>query len=113
MLMLMLIAINYVDRASLSVAMPMIAKEFDLSPAWQGLLMSSFFWTYALMQIPGGMLADRFEPRKVIAISAIGWGFFQGIAGLCTGGLSLLLARLGLGAAEAPIYPAGRRPARD
>ncbi len=107
LMMLMLISINYVDRASLSVAMPMISKEFELSPAWQGLLLSGFFWTYAFMQIPGGMLADRFGPRKVIAFSAIGWGFFQGIAGLCTGGVSLLLTRLGLGAAEAPIYPAG------
>lgn len=107
LMMLMLIAINYIDRASLSVAMPMIAKEFDLSPAWQGLLLSSFFWTYAFMQIPGGMLADKFGPRKVIAFSAIGWGFFQAIAGVCTGGVSLLLTRLGLGAAEAPIYPAG------
>lgn len=107
LVMLMLISINYIDRASLSVAMPMIAKEFDLSPSMQGLLLSSFFWTYAFMQIPGGMLADRYGPRKVIAWSAIGWGFFQAIAGLCTSGFSLLLTRLGLGAAEAPIYPAG------
>lgn len=107
LVMLMLISINYIDRASLSVAMPMIAKEFDISPAKQGLLMSSFFWTYAFMQIPGGMLADRFGPRKVIAISAIGWGFFQAIAGVTTGWISLMVTRLGLGAAEAPIYPAG------
>ncbi|GAB2461351.1 MFS transporter [Comamonas humi] len=106
-MMLFLIAINYIDRASLSVAMPMIAKEFDLSPAVQGLLMSSFFWTYAFMQIPGGMLADRFGPRIVIVCSTLGWGFFQAIAAACTGWVSLLVTRLGLGASEAPIYPAG------
>ena len=87
--------------------MPMIAKEFDLSPAVQGLLMSSFFWTYAFMQIPGGMLADRFGPRVVIVCSTLGWGFFQAIAAACTGWVSLLITRLGLGASEAPIYPAG------
>jgi ACS family D-galactonate transporter-like MFS transporter len=43
--MLMLVTINYVDRASLSVAMPVIAAEFKLSPAMQGLILSSFFWT--------------------------------------------------------------------
>ena len=107
LMMLFLIAINYIDRASLSVAMPMIAKEFDLSPATQGLLMSSFFWTYAFMQIPGGMLADRFGPRVVIVWSTLGWGFFQAIAAAATGWVSLLVTRLGLGAAEAPIYPAG------
>lgn len=65
LMMLFLISINYIDRASLSVAMPLIAKEFDIGPALQGVLLSSFFWTYAAMQIPGGMLADRFGPRAV------------------------------------------------
>src|SRR5690349_21613297 len=107
LMMLFLISINYIDRASLSVAMPMIAKEFDIGPAAQGLLLSSFFWTYAFMQIPGGMLADKFGPRHVIAGATLGWGFFQAIAAVCTGWGSLLITRLGLGAAEAPIYPAG------
>ena len=51
----------------------------------QGLVLSSFFWTYAFMQIPGGMLADRFKPRIVIAAATLGWGFFQAIAAVCTG----------------------------
>ena len=107
LMMLFLISVNYIDRASLSVAMPLIAKEFDIGPAVQGLLLSSFFWTYAFMQIPGGMLADRFGPRVVIAGSTLGWGFFQAIAAVCTGWVGLFATRLGLGAAEAPIYPAG------
>ncbi len=105
--MLILITINYVDRASLSVAMPLIAAEFKLSPSMQGLILSSFFWTYAFLQIPGGLLADRFKPRVVIASSTILWGFFQFLAAICTSGGTLVLTRLGLGAAEAPIYPAG------
>lgn len=107
LLMLFLISINYIDRASLSVAMPLIGREFTIEPAVQGLLLSSFFWTYALMQVPGGMLADRFKPRAVIAVATIGWGFFQAIAAVSTSWVMLLLTRLGLGAAEAPIYPAG------
>jgi ACS family D-galactonate transporter-like MFS transporter len=102
-----MIAINYIDRASLSVAMPLIAKEFNLDPATQGLILSSFFWTYAFMQVPGGMLADKFKPRIVIAGATIGWGFFQAIAAASTSWVMLLLTRLGLGAAEAPVYPAG------
>lgn len=107
LMLLTLISINYVDRASLSVAMPSIAHEFGIGPATQGLLLSSFFWTYALMQIPGGMLSDRFGPRVVIAGATLGWGFFQAVAAASTGWFGLFLTRLGLGAAEAPIYPAG------
>src|ERR1700730_8301557 len=105
--MLTLIAINYVDRASLSVAMPLISAEFKLSPAMQGLMLSSFFWTYAILQIPGGMLADRFKPRVVISWSTMLWGAFQVLASVSTSGAALVFSRLGLGAAEAPIYPAG------
>jgi ACS family D-galactonate transporter-like MFS transporter len=106
-LMLFLVSVNYIDRASLSVAMPLISKEFDIDPAWQGLILSSFFWTYAFMQVPGGMLADRFKPRIVIALATVFWGAFQAIAALATNWFVLLLTRLGLGASEAPIYPAG------
>ncbi|NYI01633.1 MFS transporter [Cupriavidus plantarum] len=107
LMMLFLIAINYIDRASLSVAMPLIAREFDLSPTMQGLILSSLFWTYALMQVPGGMLADKYKPRIVIACATVFWGAFQALAAACTTATTLLLTRLGLGAAEAPIYPAG------
>jgi ACS family D-galactonate transporter-like MFS transporter len=107
LLMLFLISINYIDRASLSVAMPLISKEFDIDPAMQGLILSSFFWTYAAMQVPGGMLADRFKPRIVIALATVFWGAFQALAAVATSWGVLLLTRLGLGASEAPIYPAG------
>ncbi|WP_432261927.1 MFS transporter [Cupriavidus sp. TMH.W2] len=61
LMLLLLVAINYIDRASLSVAMPLIAREFDLSPAMQGLILSSFFLTYAFMPVPGSMLADKWK----------------------------------------------------
>jgi ACS family D-galactonate transporter-like MFS transporter len=107
LLMLGLIAINYVDRASISVAMPVISKEFNIDLTTQGFILSSFFLTYALMQIPGGMLADRFKPRAVIAVATLGWGLFQAIAAVSLNAWVLVLTRLGLGAFEAPIYPAG------
>jgi ACS family D-galactonate transporter-like MFS transporter len=72
-------------------------------------LLSSFFWTYCLMQIPGGMLADRFLPRAVIAGATIGWGAFAALGAASTGWITMLLTRLGLGLAEGPIYPAGAK----
>ena len=67
LLMLFLISINYIDRASLSVAMPLISKEFDIDPAWQGVILSSFFWTYAFCQLLSGWLVDNCEFNIVTA----------------------------------------------
>lgn len=103
----LLVVINLIDRISLSIAMPTIAQEFDLSPQTQGLILSSFFWAYALLQIPGGWLIDKYGPRKIITGSTVLWGIFQTLAAFSTGGLSLLAARFMLGAAEAPLFPSG------
>src|SRR2546422_80786 len=99
--------------------MPTISKEFGIEAAAQGIILSSFFWTYAFMQIPGGWLADRYRPRLIIATATILWGVFQAVAALATGWGMLLLARLGLGVAEGPVFPASGKlnavwlPARE
>jgi MFS transporter, ACS family, D-galactonate transporter len=105
----LVVIINLIDRTTLSIAMPTISKEFDLSPAMQGLLLSAFFWSYALLQVPGGWLIDRLGPRALVAGSTVLWGLFQAAAGAATGATSLLVARVGLGAAEAPLFPAGAK----
>jgi MFS transporter, ACS family, D-galactonate transporter len=119
LLLLLIVTINYIDRASLSVAMPLISREFRITPSVQGFIFSCFFWTYTLMQVPAGWLADRFGPRIVIATCTTLWGACQAMTAFATGSGSLLLARLGLGVAEGPIYPAGGKlnatwlPARE
>jgi ACS family D-galactonate transporter-like MFS transporter len=99
--------INMADRTSISVGMPTIAREFALSPAMQGVILSAFFWTYAAFQIPGGWLIDRAGPSRVMTGGILLWGAFQTLAMATTSGVTLLLTRLGLGAAEAPMFPAG------
>src|SRR2546421_1884670 len=59
--------INYFDRATISFALPLIAKTLSLGPEAKGVLLSAFFWSYALMQIPMGLCADRFNLRWVYA----------------------------------------------
>lgn len=103
----LLVVVNLIDRISLSIAIPTIAKEFDLSPTMQGVILSSFFWAYALLQIPGGWLVDKYGPRKMITGSTLLWGIFQTLAAFSTGGISLLFSRFMLGAGEAPLFPAG------
>jgi MFS transporter, ACS family, D-galactonate transporter len=104
-----LVVINLIDRVTIAIAMPTISKEFSLEPAMQGLILSAFFWSYAVLQIPAGWLIDRLGPRALITGATLGWGFFQAIAGMATGGVSLLISRIGLGAAEAPLFPAGAK----
>lgn len=107
LLLLLLVTINYVDRGSISVALPLIKDEFNLSAESTGLLLSAFFWTYALMQIPGGWLIDRLNPRKIVTGSCVGWGVATGLTAGATGLGSLMTLRALLGIAEAPVMPAG------
>lgn len=104
-----LVVINMMDRTALSIAMPTIGQEFALGPAMQGVLLSVFFWSYAVLQVPGGLLVDRLGPRLLVAGCTVVWGVFQSLAACSVGGVTLLLTRLGLGAAEAPLYPAGSK----
>lgn len=101
-----LTVINLVDRVSLSIAMPTIAGEFQLTPSMQGLILSSFFWAYALLQIPGGWLIDRYGPRRVIGWSTGLWGAFQTLAAFASGGLSLMFARRPGRGGSAAVPPA-------
>src|SRR3974377_700528 len=76
--------INYLDRATISFALPLISKDFHLTPQSKGLLLSSFFWSYALMQIPIGWCADRFNLRWLYAGAFTIWSFAQGLTGLAS-----------------------------
>src|ERR1700692_4252910 len=57
---------SYVDRSLMPMALPLISQEFHLSPTVMGVVISAFFVGYASMQIPGGILADKFGPRKTM-----------------------------------------------
>lgn len=105
LMLLVLVTINYVDRAVLSIAMPAIQKDLSLDPAIVGLILSSFFWGYALMQVPSGWLADKYRPEKVVIGAAIGWGIVQTLTGFISGFKSLIFLRVLLGITEAPVYP--------
>jgi ACS family D-galactonate transporter-like MFS transporter len=106
-LLLGIVALNYVDRGSISVAMPLITKQLHVSKQATGIALSAFFWSYAVMQIPGGWLVDKLKPRVMAAVSCTGWGIAQALTAAATGLGGLMSFRLLLGAAEAPIYPAG------
>ncbi len=101
--------INYLDRSLLAVAAPSMSQDLALGAATMGVLFSAFSWSYALAQIPGGMFLDRFGVRLTYALSVGVWSVFTALQGVATGLISLIIYRLGLGAAEAPCFPANSR----
>jgi MFS transporter, ACS family, D-galactonate transporter len=66
------IAINYIDRTVLAGATPQLIKDLNISLDRMGIIMSAFFWTYALLQIPSGWFADKFGQKIGLGIS-VGW----------------------------------------
>lgn len=117
-MLFMVTAINYMDRANLSVAGSAIQGQFGLSPVQLGLLFSMFTWFYAMSQVPVGYLLDRVGPRKLYGCAIILWSLFTVLMGLAshpvfasaTGSfVMLLVCRALIGVAEAPSFPSNTK----
>lgn len=116
-LIFLVTVINYADRATLSIAGTGVIAELGIDPMALGLIFSAFAWAYALGQIPGGWLLDRFGARRVYGCSLLLWSVFtllQGtVGGLGFAGASAAVAlfclRFMLGLVESPAFPANNR----
>jgi len=96
----------YLDRMVMASALPFIAQELHLSPLGAGQVLSAFFVGYALSQIPGGLLADRYGPRPLLTGTILWWSVMTGLTALAPGLLVLLLTRVLFGLGEGPFPPA-------
>jgi MFS transporter, ACS family, D-galactonate transporter len=105
-LMWLAIAINYVDRTVLSAAAPHLIKDLGIPVEMMGIVLSAFFWSYALLQIPAGWFCDRFGQKMGLGLSVLWWSVATALTGTATGFLSLLGMRVALGVGEAGAYPA-------
>ncbi len=111
--------INYLDRATVSVALPNLAKDLLLSPVDKGVLLSAFFWSYALMQVPIGWCTDRYNMRWLYAGAFTVWSVACGLTGLAGSLVALILCRVLLGIGESIFLPGGTKtvsvlfPAKD
>ena len=74
--------VAFLDRVNLSVAMPLISKEFSMSPEQSGYLLSAFFITYTVFQIPGGYLSDKIGPKKVLGFALVWWSIMTMATGM-------------------------------
>ncbi|MCK8493741.1 MFS transporter [Spirosoma sp. RP8] len=103
------VVINYLDRTNLAVAASALSKELQLGPQELGYIFSAFGWSYALLQIPGGLIADRVAPRVLYAFCLITWSLATLCQAFVRGFASLFSLRLATGAFEAPSYPINNR----
>jgi MFS family permease len=102
-------AMNFFLRVNLSVAAPALGPEMKLSPQSLGVLLSAFYWTYAVGQIGTGWLVDRFDVRWIYTIAVLVWSLATFLIGI-TGSFSVMLCLLlMLGLGEAVAYPACSR----
>lgn len=112
-LVLLLIALmyffSYLDRVNISAAAPVIAKEFGFDKVTMGFVFSAFVWSYALFQIPGGWLGDRFGPRRVLTGLFGFWSVTVASVGFASGLWSLACVRFLTGVGEAGAFPTATR----
>jgi MFS family permease len=110
---LVITAIAYIDRVNLSVAAPVLTAEFHTNAAVMGLLLSSFTWTYTILNLPAGILVDRVRTRIVYAAALLIWSVSSFLTALVNSIGALFVPRLLLGVGEAPFAPAAIRTLSD
>jgi ACS family D-galactonate transporter-like MFS transporter len=103
------VLVNFFDRINLSVSRDALHDSFGLSLVAFGYLSSAFSWTYALMQMPAGLLLDRSGVRLVGRASALLWSISSFAAALAPGLSWFFGARLLLGVSESPTFPANAK----
>jgi MFS family permease len=107
--LLLLAAIGYLDRVCISTASLAIQRDLGITKTQMGTVFSAFILCYALFEVPGGWLADRFGPRVVLARIVASWSLMTAVTGAATGFVSLLAVRALFGAAEAGMFPGAAR----
>jgi len=103
------VVINYLDRANLALALPVIGVDLHINAVEKGLILSAFGWSYVLMQVPGGIIIDRFGPRITFAVSLATWSVVTMLQGLARNAAVFIGMRVLLGITEAPAFPLNSR----
>jgi MFS family permease len=101
--------VMYIDRVCMGTAAPLIMREFGLDKITMGWSVSSYNWAYAIFQVPGGFLADRYGSRLVLGAALAWWSLFTAATGASFNVFSLTVARFLFGVGEAAAFPASSR----
>jgi MFS transporter, ACS family, glucarate transporter len=111
---LMLSSIAFLDRTNITIAGFQLSRDFHIDNPHLGWVFSAFLLAYAAFQIPGGVLARRIGPRRLLAFGLVWWGVFTCLTALVPPHIAgalylLLLIRAALGAGEAIMYPSANQ----
>lgn len=101
--------LGYAQRGAFSVAAPFISQNLNLSKAAIGVLLSAFFWSYSLMQIPAGWVVDRFGVRRAYSLGFVLWSFATALMAFGASLASFIGLRVAVGAGQAVAFPATSR----
>jgi sugar phosphate permease len=101
--------ITYLDRVNISTAAPAISKEFGFDKVTMGVIFSAFVWAYALFQVPGGWLSDRFGARGVLTGVVAYWSLMTAATAAAFSGASFIVVRFLFGVGEAGAFPGATR----
>jgi len=101
--------ITYLDRVNISTAAPQISQEFGFDKVTMGFIFSAFVWAYALFQVPGGWLSDRFGARGVLAGVVTYWSIMTAATAAAFSGGSFMIVRFLFGVGEAGAFPGATR----
>ncbi|MFL6134440.1 MAG: MFS transporter [Nocardioidaceae bacterium] len=97
--------VDYIDRLVITLALPDIGADFGIGKTLQGLILTSFFITYALAQIPGGLLADSWGSKRTMLTATGGWSIFTAASGAAPGMVAMMGIRAVFGAFQG-VFPA-------
>ncbi|MGD0367557.1 MAG: MFS transporter [Acidobacteriaceae bacterium] len=103
------VLVNFFDRVNISVAYDALRTNWGITAVTFGYLASAYNWTYAILQIPIGVMLDRFGVRRIGRVATLLWSMASFASGLATGIYSFFAARLLLGIGEAPTFPANAK----
>jgi sugar phosphate permease len=101
--------ITYLDRVNISTVAPVISQEFNFDKVTMGLIFSAFVWSYALFQIPGGWLGDRFGPRRILTAIVGYWSVMTALTAFASGAMSFVFVRFMFGVGEGGAFPVATR----
>ncbi|WP_437222277.1 MFS transporter [Planctomicrobium sp. SH661] len=107
--LLILAAIAYLDRVCISTASLAIQRDLGITKTQMGTVFSAFILCYAVFEVPGGWLADRFGPRLILARIVFAWSLMTALTGAAIGFVSLLTVRALFGVGEAGMFPSSAR----
>lgn len=99
------VVINYLDRSNISIAATALKADLGFSTIQMGYVFSAFSLTYAILQVPGGIIVDRVSPRKLYPFILVFWSLATLVQGFLKGFVGFIFTRASIGFSRRPLIP--------